>query len=114
MPGEVHLLPAPAAFPACVQCEVWDRGSCSWLVWVSSQKLEHGGVTACERANTVQLHQCLPTPEAPRDRMVAICFVCSEGWWSWACQEIVEHVRGNRGGVKVDWKEEAVCSRTWS
>lgn len=26
----------------------------------------------------------------------------------------VEHVRGNRGGVKVDWKEEAVCSRTGS
>lgn len=68
MPGKVHLLPAPAR----VQWEVWDPGSYTWLVWVSSQELEHGGMTACGMANS-------PTPSVParargpRERMVAIC-----------------------------------------
>lgn len=67
-----------------------------------------------EKWQRVQLHQCLPAARGPRDRMVVIGFVCSEGRWQETCQEVVEHVRGNRGGVKVGWKEEAVCSRTWS
>lgn len=113
---KTHLCPAQAcgtaAFQACVACVVLDSGSDSKLFWFSSYELERDGITAHEMANSACLY-----PKARVEQMVAVCgpalFGLSRGWWC-LCQKIVEHVRGNRGGVEMNWKEEAVRSRTWS
>lgn len=109
--AQVH---GTTAFQACLACVALDlTASC-----LGSQHLNWSRVASLH-VNWWEVwpHQCLPLHRGP-------CWVASGGpvlfclsvsaWWSCTCQKVVEHVRGNRGGVRVDWKEEVVCSRAWS
>lgn len=74
VPGKVHLLPAwvlsapsTAAFSACVQWRVWDNES--YIGWFGSQ---HRNWSTWNGKQSNSISACLH-PEAPRERMVAIC-----------------------------------------